>query len=154
MRNSNSKICQSHHFFIVEEDYWSRVTHFCPCDDAMKRTQQLIDKYNITTPQHFTMLYSKKGGLQLTDVFENFVEKSTLMYGNNPLYSYSAPDYTWKIGLKFTNTKLDYIKNCLLLMLENSIRGGVSTILGDSHVLSKVNKKPWTSTLTINMDRL
>ena len=33
------------------------------------------------------MLYLKMDILQLADVFENFVEKSTLMYGINPLYS-------------------------------------------------------------------
>ena len=49
--------------------------------------------------------------LQIADVFENFVETSTLMYGNNPLYSYSAPGYTWKAGLKMTKIKLDFIKD-------------------------------------------
>ena len=64
--------------------------------------------------------------LQLADVFGNFVEKSTLMYGINPLYSYSPPGYTWKAGLKMTNIKLDPIKDKhLLLLLENSIRGGI-----------------------------
>ena len=32
--------------------------------------------------------------LQLADVFENFVEKFSLMYGINPLYSYSEQGYT------------------------------------------------------------
>ena len=49
--------------------------------------------------------------LQLADVFENFVEMSTLLYGFNPLYSYSLPGYTWKLGLKLTNIELDFIKN-------------------------------------------
>ena len=46
--------------------------------------------------------------LQLADVFENFVEKSSLMYVNNPLYSYSAPGYIWKAGLKMTKINLDF----------------------------------------------
>ena len=49
--------------------------------------------------------------LQLADVFENFVEKATLEYGINLLYSYSLPGYTWKAGLKLTNIKLEYIKD-------------------------------------------
>ena len=94
---------------LTKEDFWSTLTQSYPCDDDIKRTQQLIDKYNITTPQQLTMLYSKMDVLQLTGVFENFVETSTLMYGINPLYSYSLLGYTWIAGLKLTDIKLDFI---------------------------------------------
>ena len=90
----------------------------------------MIDTYNITTAQELTKLYLKMDVLQLTDVFENFVETSTLMYGINPLYSYSLPGYTWKAGLKLTKNQLDFIKDKeLLLLLENNIRGGISSEL-------------------------
>ena len=79
---------------LTKEDFWSTLTQSYPFDDDIKRTQQLIDTYNITTAQELTMLHLKMDVLQLTDVFENFVETSTLMYGINPLYSYSLPGYT------------------------------------------------------------
>ena len=81
--------------------------------------------------------------LQLTDVFDNLVDKSTLMYGINPLYSYSAPGYEWKAGLTLTNIKFDFIKDKhLLLLLENNIRGGVvSSVMGDRYVESDENIK-------------
>ena len=80
--------------------------------------------------------------LQLTDVFENFVEKSTLEYGINPLYDYSLPGYTWKAGLKLTKTKLDFIKDKqLLLLLENNIRGGISSVMGPRFIESDENTK-------------
>ena len=87
--------------------------------------------------------------LQLADVFENFVGKSTLMYGINPLYSYSAPGYTWRVGLKLTKIKLDFIKDSaklaagkgLLLLLVNNIRGGISSVMGNRHVESDVIKQ-------------
>ena len=80
--------------------------------------------------------------LQLTDLFENFVEKSTLEYGINPLYSYSLPGYTWKAGLKLTNIKLDFIKDKqLLLQLENNIRGGISSVMGPRYIESNENTK-------------
>ena len=127
---------------LTKEDYWSTLTQSYPCDDDIKRTQQLIDKCNITTPQQLTMLYLKMDVLQLADVFENFVEKSTLMYGINPFYSYSAPGYTWKAGLKLTNIKLDIIHSKeLLLLLEKNIRGGISSVMGDRHVQSDENKQ-------------
>ena len=127
---------------LTKEEYWSTLTQSYPSDDDIKRTQELIDKNNITTGQEITMLYLKMDVLQLADVFENFVEKSTLMYGIIPLYSYSAPGYTWKAGLKLTNIKLDYIKDKdILLLLENNIRGGISSVMGDRHVHSDENEQ-------------
>ena len=51
--------------------------------------------------------------------------------------------------MKLTNIKLDFIKDTaklapgkeLLLPLENNIRGGFSSVMGDSHVVSNVNKQ-------------
>ena len=88
---------------LSTEDYWSTLTQSYPCDDDTKRTLEFIDKYNITTPQQLTFLYLKMDVLQLPDVFENFVQTSAEKYGIDPLYSYSAPGYTWKAGLKLTN---------------------------------------------------
>ena len=66
----------------------------------------------------------------------------TREYKINPLYSYSLPGYTWKAGLKLTNIKLDFIKDeNLLLLLENNIRGGISSVMGDRHVQSDENKQ-------------
>ena len=80
--------------------------------------------------------------LQLTDVFENFVQTSTEEYSINPLYSFSALGYTSKAGLKLTNIKLDFIKDKhLLLLLENNIRGGISTVMSDRFVESTENKQ-------------
>ena len=80
--------------------------------------------------------------LQLTDVFENFVEKATLEYGVNPLYSYSLPGYTWKAGLKLTNIKLDFIRSKeLFLLLEDNIRGGISSVMGPRYIESDTNTK-------------
>ena len=102
----------------------------------------MIDQNNIKTGQELTILYLKMDVLQLADVFENFVESSTREYKINPLYSYSLPGYIWKAGLKLTNIKLDFIKDKeLLLLLENNIRGGISSVMGDRHVQSDENKQ-------------
>ena len=127
---------------LTKEDYWSTLTQFYPSDDDIKRTQELIDKNKIKNGRELTMLYLKMDVLQLADVFENFVEGSTREYKINPLYSYSLPGYTWKAVLKLTNIKLDYIKDKeLLLLLENNIRGGISSVMGDRHVQSDENKQ-------------
>ena len=81
------------------------------------------------------MLYLKMDVLELTDVFENFVEKATLEYSINPLYSYSIPGYTWKAGLKITKIKSDFIKDKeKTLLLENNIRGGISSVMGPRYI--------------------
>ena len=133
---------------LTKEDYWSTLTQSYPSDDDIQRTQELIDKNNITTGQELTMFYLKMDVLQLADVFENFVESSTREYKIIPLYSYSLPGYTWKAGLKLTNIKLDFIKDTqsasgkeLLLLLENNIRGGISSVMGNRHVQSDENKQ-------------
>ena len=88
------------------------------------------------------MLDLKMDVLQLADVFENFVEKATLEYSINSLYSYSLPGYTWEAGLKLTNIKFDFIKdNDLLLLLENNNRGGTSSVMGPRYIESDENTK-------------
>ena len=127
---------------LTKEGYWSTLTQSYPSDDDIKRTQELIDKKKIKNGRELPMLYLKMDVLQLTDVFENFVESSTRENKINPLYSYSLPGYTWKAGLKLTNIKLDFIKDKeLLLLLENIIRGGISSVMGDRHVQSDENKQ-------------
>ena len=134
---------------LTKEDYWSTLTQSYPSDDDIQRTQELIDKNKIKNGRQLTMLYLKMDVLQFADVFENFVESSTREYKINPLYSYSLPGYTWKAGLKLTNIKLDFIKDTaklpsgkeLLLLLENNIRGGISSVMGDRHVQSDENKQ-------------
>ena len=127
---------------LTKEDYWSTLTQSYPSDDDIKRTQELIDENKIKNGTELTMLYLKMDVLQLADVFENFLESSTREYKINPLYSYSLPGYTWKAGLKLTDIKLDFIKDKeLLLLLENNIRGGISSVMGDRHVQSDENKQ-------------
>ena len=64
---------------LTKEDFWSTLTQSYPCSDDTKSTQQLIVKCNSTTPQQRIMFNLKMDVLQLTDVFEIFVEKSLLV---------------------------------------------------------------------------
>ena len=140
---------------VTKDDYWSTLTQSYPCDDDIKRTQQFIDKYNIIAPQQRTTLCIKMVVLQLADVFENFVESSTQEYNITPLSRYSLLGYTWEAGLKLTNIKLDFKKDkYFLLLLENNIRGGVSSVRGDRHLVSDVNKQILYIDQKIYMDGL
>ena len=63
-------------------------------------------------------------------------------FDNNPLYCVSLPGYTWQCGLKYTTIKLQTLQDKdMILLLENSIKGGVISIMGDRYVESDDNKK-------------
>ena len=127
---------------LSPEDFWSTLKHLTPSLQEINRSQEIIKKYDLKNGQELTMFYLKMDVLQLADVMENFVEKSTLEYGINPLYSYSLPGYTWKAGLKLTNFKLDFIKDKQLLsLLENNIRGAISSVMGPRYFESNENTK-------------
>ena len=81
------------------------------------------------------MFYLKNDVLLITDIFQIYIGTCKKAYGINPLYSYSTPSFTWKAGLKLTGKKLDYITDDKLrLSLENNMRGGLSSCMGNRYV--------------------
>ena len=78
----------------------------------------------------------------LACVFEKFVKISVNEYGINPLHYVSLPGYTWQCGLRYTGTNLQTLQDKdMILLLENNIRGGISSVMGDRYVQSDENKK-------------
>ena len=130
----------SNHLILKKYNFWSTPKQSYLLDEETKRTQNVIEKYDIKIGQELTMIFLKMDVLQLTDVFENFVEKSTRMYSINSSYSYSAPGYTWKAGVKMTKIKLDFIKDKHLL-LEKNISGGIPSVMGHRYLESNENTK-------------
>ena len=54
----------------------------------------------------------------------------------------SLPGYTWKCALKYTDNKLETLKDeDLILTLENNNRGGLSSAMGDGYFVSDDSKK-------------
>ena len=87
-------------------------------------------------------MYLKSDVILLADVFEKFIKISFDQFKINPLYCVSLPGYTWEAGLKYTNIKLQTLQDKdLILLLENNIRGGISSVMGDRYVKSDVDKK-------------
>ena len=75
-------------------------------------------------------------------MIEKFIKVSVNEYGNNPSYCVSLPGYTWQCGLKYTGINLQTLQDYdLFLILENNIRGGISSIKGDRYVKSDDIKK-------------
>ena len=84
----------------------------------------------------------KSGVLLLACVFEKLIKKIVNEYGINPLYCVSLPGYTWHGGLKYTGINLQTLPDKdKILLLDKNIRGGISSVMGDRHVISDENKK-------------
>ena len=98
--------------------------------------------FGITNGEELTNLYLRSDVNLLTDVFEKIVKVSTKEYSINPLYCVSLPGYAYESALIYTDNKLQTLQDKdLILFLENSIRGGTSSVMGVRYVISDDNKK-------------
>ena len=127
---------------INEDDFFSVLKDSKPSNEEIYRTFDIIKKYKVKTFGDLTDSYLKIDFDLLTDVFENFIEFSLKEFGIHPLYCYSLPGFTWLWGLKYPDVELQYFKDdTLIRLVENKIRGGVSSVMGDRYVESNDEQK-------------
>ena len=127
---------------LKKEDFFSKLKNKCPDDGEIQRTREIIKKFNIKNGEELTQLYLKSDVILLADVFEKFIKISVEEYGIKPLYCVSLPGYTWQRGMKYTDINLQTLQNKdMILLLENNLRGGISSVMGDRYVKSDKNKK-------------
>ena len=114
----------------------------CPDDEEIQRTMDIIERFNIKNGEELTEIYLKFDELLLACVFEKFIEISIYQFDINPLYCISLPGYTWQCGLKYIEIRLQTLQDKdMILLLENNIRGGISSIMGDRYNKSDENEK-------------
>ena len=127
---------------LKKEDYFSKLKNDYPDDEEIERTKEIIKLFNIKDGEELTKLYCKSDVILLADVFEKFVKVSFEEYGINPLYCVSLPGYTYQCALKYTDIKLQTLQDKdLILLIENNIRGGISSVMGDRYIKSDEDKK-------------
>ena len=127
---------------LEKKDFFSKLKNKCPDDDEIERTMDIIRRFDIKSGEELTEVYLKSDVLLLTCVFEKFIKISVEEYKINPLYFVSLPGYTWHCGLKYTGINLQTLQDKdMILLLENNIRGGISSVMGDRYVKSDDNKK-------------
>ena len=86
-------------------------------------------------------MYLKSDVFLLACVFEKFIKVSIKEFGFNFLFCVSLSGYTWQCGLKYTRINLQTLQDKdLILLLENNIRGGISSVMGNRYVKSDENK--------------
>ena len=114
----------------------------CPDDEEIERTKEIIKRFDIKNGEKFTEIYLKNDVLLLACVFEKFLKVSINEFKINPLYCVSLPGYTWQCGLKYTGINLQTLQDKdMILLLENNIRDGISSVMGDRYIKSDDNKK-------------
>ena len=127
---------------MTKEDFFSKLKNKCPDDEVIERTKEIIKVFENKNGEELTEIYLKSDVLLLACVFEKFLKVSVNEFGINPLYCVSLPGYTWECGLKYTGINLQTLQDKDLgLTLENNIRGGISSVMGDRYVKSDENKK-------------
>ena len=127
---------------MKREDFFSKLKNNCPDDEEIERTKEIIKIFDIKNGEELTEIYLKSDVLLLACVFEKFIKVSVNAFDINPLYCVSLPGYTWECGLKNTGKKLQTLQDKdMILTLENNIRGGISSVMGNRYVKSDKNKK-------------
>ena len=127
---------------LKKEDFFSKLKNKCPDDEEIQRTKKIIEIFDIRSGEELTNLYLKSDVLLLACVFEKLIKISNNEYGINPLYCVSLPGYTWLCGLKYTGIHLQTLQgNDMIFLLENNIRGGISSVMGKRYIKSDDNKK-------------
>ena len=127
---------------LEKKDFFSKLKNGYPNDEEIQRTMDIIEKFNIKNGEELTEIYLKSDVLLLACVFEKFIKVSVGEFDINPLYCVSLPGYTWQCGLKYTGINLQTLQDKdMILLLENNIRGGISSVMGDRYVRSDENKK-------------
>ena len=127
---------------LKKEHFFSKLKNKCPDDEEIGRTMDIIRRFNIKNGEELTQIYLKSDVLLLACVFEKFIKVSVTEFDINPLYCVSLPGYTWQCGLKYTGINLQTLQDKdMILLLENIIRGGISSVMGDRYIKSNENKK-------------
>ena len=125
-----------------KEDFFSKLKNDYPSDEELERTMNIFKRFNFKKGEKLTEIYLRSVVILLTCVFEKFIKVSVNEFGINPLYFASLPGYTWQCGLKYTGINLQTLQDKdMILLLENNIRGGISSVMGDRYVQSDENKK-------------
>ena len=137
---------------MKKKDFFSKLRIDYPSDEEIERTEEIIKLFDIKCGNKLTELYLKSDVLFLTCVFENFIKASVNVFGINPLYCVSLPGYTWQCALKYTGINIQTLQDKdMILLLESTIRGGISSVMGDRYVNSDEIKRYYMRMPIISM---
>ena len=107
----------------------------CPFDEKIERTKEISKIFN-KNREESTKLYLNNDFILLADLFEKFIEVSVEEFDINALYCISLR------GLKCSNIRLQTLQDKgIILALENNLRGGLRSDMGDRFGKCNENKR-------------
>ena len=113
-----------------KKDFYSKLNDSKISDEDYKHAQKVWKEFNCKTMRDYHDLYLKTDVLLLADVMENYRNICIENYGLDPLWYYTAPELAWDAALKISKIQLELLTDPdMYLMVENGIRGGISTIM-------------------------
>ena len=117
------------------KDFFRKLKNEYPSDEEIESTRKIIKLFFIKNGEELTRLKMKSDVFLLACVFEKLIKVSINEFDNNSLYCVPLPGYTWQCGLKYTGRNLQTLQDKdMILLLENSIRGGISSVMGNRYV--------------------
>ena len=112
-----------------KNEFYSKLNNTNISNEEYKHAQNVWKTFKCKTMRDYHNLYLKTDVMLLADVMENYRNVCIDNYELDPLWYYTAPGLAWDAALKISNVKLELITDPnMYLMIENGIRGGVSTI--------------------------
>ena len=131
-----------------KEDFCSELKLEDITDEDYEHAQEVWEVFRVKNLGEYPDLYVKSDTLLLADLFENFGDKCTEIYGLDPAHFLSAPGLAWQACFKKTKVKLELLTDNyaiddnyatdMLLMVEKGIRGGFCQVI---HRHAKANNK-------------
>ena len=120
-------------------EFYSRPSDCGISDEGYTHAQSVWSEFECKTMRDYHDLYLKSDVLLLSDTFDAFRDLCVENYKLDPLQYYTCPGLAWDASLYKTGVRLDLLTDPdMYLMIENGIRGGISTI---THRHSKANNK-------------
>ena len=113
-----------------KKNFYSKLNDSNISNEEYEHAQKVWKEFNCTTMRNYHDLYLKTDVLLLADVMENYRNICIDNYGLDPLWYYTAQGLAWDAALKISKIELELLTNPdMYLMVENGIRGGISTIM-------------------------
>ena len=112
-----------------KDAFYSKLNDSGISDEEYEHAKNVWNEFNCKTMRDYHDLYNKSDVLLLADVFENFRDVCMKNYKLDPVWYFTSPGLAWDAALKLTKVELELISDYdMLLMIQQGIRGGVSTI--------------------------
>ena len=109
--------------------FYNKLTDSNISDADYEHALSVWEEFECKTMRDYHDLYLKTDVLLLADVIENYRNICVTNYGLDPLCYYTAPGLAWDAALKSSGIVLELLTDSdMYLMVEQGIRGGVSTI--------------------------